>query len=76
MLIPGEGQVNEIVVRAGIREVEGAVILDPDGLVVTMAECVVDLRAHGTTGNATVGDSNDAVATATRRSISRPVQTD
>lgn len=47
VLIPGEGLPNEILVREGVWSVDGVPVLDPDGLVVKLAELLVELRARG-----------------------------
>lgn len=47
VIVPGEGLPNELLVRLGVREVDGAAVLDVDGLLVTMAEQQVRLRRCG-----------------------------
>lgn len=50
VIIPGEGLPNEVLWAAGIRSHRGAAILDPDGMVVKIAELLVDLRRLGILG--------------------------
>lgn len=47
VIIPGEGLPNEVLVHCGVREVDGAAVLDVDGLLVSMAELQVRLRRNG-----------------------------
>lgn len=47
VIIPADGLTNEIVFAAGIREVDGAMVIDANGLLVKMAELFVDLRRMG-----------------------------
>jgi allantoin racemase len=47
VVVPGEGIPNEILVAAGVTEVDGAPILDVNGLLVKMAELMVDLQQLG-----------------------------
>lgn len=54
-LIPGEGLPNEILVREGVTEIDGVAVLDPDGLVVSMAELLVEARRLGTAPPVSVG---------------------
>lgn len=47
VIIPGEGLPNELLVAHGVRQVEGAAVLDVDGLLVMMAELQARARRHG-----------------------------
>ena len=47
VIIPADGLTNEILFAAGIREVDGATVIDANGLLVKMAELFVDLRRMG-----------------------------
>lgn len=47
IIVPGEGIPNEILVAAGVTEVDGAPIVDANGLLVKMAELMVDLQQLG-----------------------------
>lgn len=47
IIVPGEGLPNELLVHLGVRHIAGAAILDPDGLLVAMAEQQVRLRRSG-----------------------------
>lgn len=55
LIVPGEGLPNEILVEAGVTEIDGVPILDPDGLVVKMAETLVDLHKLGIFSRSTAG---------------------
>jgi allantoin racemase len=46
-IIPADGLTNEILVASGIRAVDGAPVIDANGLLVKMAELAVDLRRMG-----------------------------
>jgi allantoin racemase len=50
VLVPADGLTNEILVAAGLRTLDGAVIIDANGLLVKAAELFVDLRAAGVVG--------------------------
>lgn len=47
VIVPGEGLPNEILWSAGLRSHAGAAILDADGVLIKMAELLVDLRQLG-----------------------------
>lgn len=49
-IVPGEGLPNEILVHLGMSEVDGAPIVDADGLAVRYAALLVELRRLGVVG--------------------------
>lgn len=55
MIIPGEGLPNEVLVRAGVRRVHGAAVLDADGAALMMAEFMVHCRRTGVVPDTEVG---------------------
>ncbi|USQ80130.1 aspartate/glutamate racemase family protein [Ornithinimicrobium faecis] len=55
LIIPGEGLPNEILVQEGITSIGDVPILDPDGLLVKMAESLVDLKTLGILSRSAAG---------------------
>ena len=55
VIVPGEGLPNEVLWAAGVRSHRGAAILDADGMVIKVAELLVDLRRLGILGDSDNG---------------------
>ncbi|MBK0419777.1 hypothetical protein JD276_12110 [Leucobacter sp. CSA1] len=55
LIIPGEGLPNEILISEGVTEIDGVPILDSDGLIVKMAESLVDMDRMGILSRSTAG---------------------
>lgn len=55
LILPGEGLPNEILVHEGVFDIDGVPILDPDGLIVKMAENLVDLHRMGILSRSSAG---------------------
>jgi allantoin racemase len=49
-ILPGEGLPNELLVHLGVHDVEGAPVIDPDGLAVLAARFQVELRRANVLG--------------------------
>lgn len=58
VVIPADGLTNEILFAAGVREVDGAPVIDANGLLIKMAELFVDLRRQGQIAKPTRGYYN------------------
>jgi allantoin racemase len=46
-IVPADGLTNEIVAAAGVRDVDGAVVIDANGVLVKMAEAFVEFQRLG-----------------------------
>lgn len=55
LIIPGEGLPNEILVKEGIFDIDGVPILDSDGLIIKMAENLVEMQRMGIMSRSTAG---------------------
>jgi allantoin racemase len=55
VIIPGEGLPNEILYAQGITEMDGVPIIDADGLLIKMAELLVELESLNIAGKASRG---------------------
>lgn len=58
VIIPGEGLTNEVLFTAGVRDVDGLAIIDANGLLVKMAELLVECRRLGVLTRPQVGYYN------------------
>lgn len=58
VIIPGDGLTNEILVLSEVQRLDGAPVVDANGLLVTMAEQFADLYRAGVIGKPAIGYHN------------------
>ncbi len=73
-IIPADGLTNEILVASGIRAVDGAPVIDANGLLVKMAELAVDLRRMGIIDKPARGYLQPAARARARRAPTQSVR--